>query len=70
MSVFNDNDEVGSVQLSRQKVMALVYTLERLSSSLVFERDLRREKSLHIDIWISTSVSFVIIRCRLVVIYK
>lgn len=43
--LFHDQDEMGSegrIQLSRQEAVALVHTLERLSSSLAYANDLRR----------------------------
>lgn len=41
----NDDDIEDTLQLSRQEAVALVHTLERLSSSLVFAYDIRRESS-------------------------
>lgn len=43
--LFHDSEDVGSVQLSRQEAVALVHTLERLSSSLVFAHDLRSKSN-------------------------
>lgn len=44
--LFSNNDDIeGTLQLSRQEAVALVHTLERLSSSLVFAYDIRRESS-------------------------
>lgn len=40
LRVLFDNDEIGSIHLSRQEAVALVHTLERFSSSLYFAREL------------------------------
>jgi len=45
--LFHDSNDAGSkdeVQLTRQEAVALVHTLERFSSSLVFAHDLRRDR--------------------------
>jgi len=38
--LFNDVEKDGEIQLSRQEAVALVHTLERLSSSLVYAREM------------------------------